>query len=358
VPVVFGNRVFVTCPTEKQDGVLAFDMEGKEIWRKRLGPESAPKHQSLASSANASPCTDGKSLFVYFRSGNFAALDFDGNVRWQVNLVEKFGKDNLFWDQGTSPVVTDNFVIMARMHGGDSWVAGFDKNTGDLKWKEPRNFETPVENNNGYSTPIFCEVGGVKAFLLWSADHLTAHSASNGKTLGVWDEFNPEGTGYWPAIASPVLAGNVVIVPVGRDDHAQARVHGIKLGESFDPLSTKRIWKREDTGVFVTTPAYYKGRVYLLRNKNEVVCLDPETGKTIWTGLLQEHRTPYYSSPVVAGGILYAAREDGVIFTARVDEKFELLGENPMGERIIASPVPVDGKLFIRGDAHLFCIVN
>ena len=61
------------------------------------------------------------------------------------------------------------------------------------------------------------------------------------------------------------------------------------------------------------------------------------------------------SSPT---GILYAAREDGVVFAARVEEKFELLGENPMGERIMASPVPVANRLFLRGDRHLFCVAG
>ena len=94
---------------------------------------------------------------------------------------------------------------------------------------------------------------------------------------------------------------------------------------------------------------------YLLRHRGEVVCLDPKTGKTIWSGNLPEHRTPYYSSPVIAGGHLYAAREDGVVFVAKIGEKFELVSENPMGERLIASPVPIGKYLLLRGDKHLFC---
>ena len=62
------------------------------------------------------------------------------------------------------------------------------------------------------------------------------------------------------------------------------------------------------------------------------------------------------SSPVIAGGILYAAREDGVVFAAKVGEKFELLSENQMGEQILASPVPFDGKMLLRGEGHFFCI--
>jgi outer membrane protein assembly factor BamB len=61
---------------------------------------------------------------------------------------------------------------------------------------------------------------------------------------------------------------------------------------------------------------------------------------------------------VIANGVFYAAREDGVVFAARVGEKFELLGENPMGEHIIATPVPVGNRLLIRGDNHLFCLAR
>ena len=57
----------------------------------------------------------------------------------------------------------------------------------------------------------------------------------------------------------------------------------------------------------------------------------------------------------MADGKIYAAREDGVVFVARVDGKFELLAENDMRERIIASPVPVANRLLLRGEKHLFC---
>jgi len=133
-------------------------------------------------------------------------------------------------------------------------------------------------------------------------------------------------------------------------------VHGIRLGGSGDVTGTHRLWKREDLGVFVSTPAAYQGRVYLLRHRGEVVCLDPRTGQSLWAAPLPKGSAPYYSSPVVAHGTLYAAREDGVIFVARIENQFELLSENPMGERIIASPVPVANRLFIRGDEHLFCV--
>ena len=63
------------------------------------------------------------------------------------------------------------------------------------------------------------------------------------------------------------------------------------------------------------------------------------------------------SSPAAADGKIYAAREDGVVFVGRVEGgSFEVLSTSDMGERIIASPVPVGGRLLLRGEQHLFCI--
>ena len=36
--------------------------------------------------------------------------------------------------------------------------------------------------------------------------------------------------------------------------------------------------------------------------------------------------------------------------------QYDILAQNEMAERIIASPVPVNGRLLIRGEKHLFYI--
>ena len=85
-------------------------------------------------------------------------------------------------------------------------------------------------------------------------------------------------------------------------------------------------------------------------------CIDPKTGKTLWSGALPKHRRKYYASPTIADGKLYAAREDGVVFVAQVNGEFKVLSENAMGEQMIASPVPVANYLLLRGERHLWCI--
>jgi len=355
-PVVWKDRIFVTAPADGIDTALAFDLEGGPVWSTAFGPESKAKHVKLGTSSNASPVTDGTGVFVYFKSGTFAGLEMDGTVRWKRNLVEEFGPQELFWDQGSSPVIIGDLVILPRLHAGDSWVAGFDKETGEIRWRTERNIEAPAENDNGYTTPVPIRHGDRDALLVWCSDHLTAYAADDGELLWSCGGFNPKGSKLWPPIATPVVAGDIAVVPVGRDDRKQGEIHAVRLGGKGDVTGTHRLWERDDFGVFVPSLIEYEGRVYLLRNKGEVVCLDPKTGEPFWTAQLPRSAVAYYAAPVIAGGILYAAREDGVVFSARIGDDFELLGENDMGEQILATPVPFDGKLLIRTDGHLVCV--
>lgn len=354
-PIVWKQRIYLTAPANGLDAALAFDWSGKLLWQTTFGPEDRGKHRN-GSGSNSSPATDGEGIFVNFKSGTLAALELDGTVRWQTNLVKRFGPDTLFWDQGTSPVLTHDSVVMARMHHGESWLAAFDKTNGDMRWKVARNYETPTEGDHGYTTPLVIQHRGKEAVLVWGAQHVTVHDTSDGSVFWSCGNFNPESKALWPAIASPVIAGDIAVIAFGRNDRGQPRLHGIQLGGEGDVTATHRIWNRHDIGTFVPTPVEYKGRIYLVGDRGEVECLDPATGETLWSDSFPRGRAAFYASPLIAGGILYAAREDGVVFVAKVEDKFELLAENDMHEPLIASPVPAMNRILIRGERHLFCV--
>jgi len=356
-PIVWDKNIYFTTGTKGLDTVLAFDWSGKQIWQKQLGPEAAGKHKN-GSGSNPSAVTDGSAIFVFFKSGNFAALEMGGPIRWKKNLFERYGKDDRFFSFGTSPILTKKYVVIAQMHDGESWLAAFDKVTGELSWKVPRNYETPKEGSHGYSTPIVFSHKGIEALLIWGAHHLTAHNAADGKTIFSCGNFNPEGKKLWPTVASPVISGTVAVVPCGRADRNRPRLHGIKLGGSGDVTETHRLWKREDTGPFIPTPAEYKGRVYIIRDRGQVDCIDPLTGKNFWSGVFPKGKGNFYCSPLIAGGHLYAAREDGIIFVISLKDKFEIISEIDMKDRIIASPIAISDRLLIRTNHHLFCIGN
>jgi outer membrane protein assembly factor BamB len=350
-PVVWDRRILLTAPADGQDAVLAFDLSGKPLWQTALGRERKGKHRN-GSGSNPSPVTDSRSVFVYFKSGTLAGLDGDGRLLWKTNLQDRYGRDTLYWDIGTSPVLTEADVVVSMIHHGDSWLAAFDKRTGELHWKADFRFTTPDEGDHSYATPVVIRQQGREAILLLAGERLSAHDAADGKILWSCGGFNPGGKPNWVPVASFVLAGDVAVVPYARGN----ALHGIRLGGSGDVTATHRAWTREDTGSFVPTPAECGGRVYLLRDRGGLECIDPATGKALWGGELPKSSANYYASPLVAGGRIYAAREDGVVFVARAEGPLEVLAENRMGERVIASPVPLSGRLLLRGEKHLVCV--
>jgi outer membrane protein assembly factor BamB len=160
-----------------------------------------------------------------------------------------------------------------------------------------------------------------------------------------------------PAVASPVVAAGYLIVLCHDPKSKHPELDGIRLGGRGDVTETRRVW-RQKSAAFVPTPAAENGRVYVLGDRGELSCVDPATGNSLWQGELPKTSASYYASPVFAGGKLYAAREDGVVFVVQAQDKFDLLAENRMGEQIIASPVAVSNRLLIRGERHLFCIAE
>ena len=352
-PVVWGESIFITVPIEGEDGIMAFDWKGKVRWKSRMGKSRGGKHRN-GSGANPSPVTDGKYIFAYYRSGNFAGLDIGGKVLWKTNLQERFGRDTLYWDIGTSPVVTRAHAVIAVIQERGSFLAAFDKKSGKLAWKVARNYECPTEGDHSYTTPIVVLHEGKEAILVWGAERLTLHSAADGKIIWSCAGFNPEQRSNWVTVASPVISAGIAVVPYGRGE----RLAGIRLGGKGDVTATHRLWTVKGNGTFVPTPAASGGEVFILRDKGQVVCLDSKTGRTKWSGRMPKHRAKYYSSPLVAGGNMYAAREDGVVVVARLGKNFEVLSENDMGERMIASPVPIDGRLLLRGEKALYCIAK
>jgi outer membrane protein assembly factor BamB len=303
--------------------------------------------------------TDGEHLVVYYKSGTLACLDVNGQEKWKLNLQDKYGKDTLWWDLGTSPILVGGRAVVAVMQEGPSYLIAVDLKSGEVAWKQDRQYETERESDQAYTTPRVVQVDGKDVIVTWGADHLTGHDAATGKLLWESGGFNPDNRGMWRVIASATIADGIAVVPYGRGEH----LAGVRIGGDGDVTKSNRVWDKEGVrvGADVTSPVVANGKVYLLsdgrRDSGWVTCRDIQTGNELWSFKLPRRRETYYASPVLAGDKLYCTHQLGTVFVGRVsDNGFELLAENEMGETIIATPVPIRGALLIRGEEHLFWV--
>ena len=361
-PAVWGDRVVVTCTIDDTDAVICLDRAGRELWQKSLGAARAGKHKK-ATGANPSPVTDGESVWVYFKSGELACLDLDtGAERWRTNLQQRFGEDTLWWDLGTSPVLTTRAVVVAVMQSGPSYLAAFDRRSGGLLWKHDRDVSAPEEAAQSYSTPLV-SVGEpawnepAEVLFVLGADHVTAHDAADGRELWRVGGLNPQADGYFRSIASPVLAGDLVIAPYARGKTITA----IRRGGAGDVTATHVAWKRTDLGADVPTPAALDGRIVFCTDQGEVEGLDAATGTTVWKKSLPKNRNAYSASPVIVDGRVIVVREDGaasVLAWPGADPTGDVavLGGGTVEEMTVATPVCVDGRILLRTHDSLWCI--
>ena len=361
-PAIWGDRVVVTCTINGKDAVICLDRAGQERWRKTLGEARTGKHKK-ATGANPSPVTDGERVWVYFKSGELACLDLDdGAVAWRANLQQRFGEDTLWWDLGTSPVLTSRAVVVAVMQTGPSYLAAFDRHTGDLLWKHGRDVPAPEEAAQSYSTPLVAAGDPAKGepaevLFVLGADHVTAHDAASGKELWRVGGLNPEANGFFRSIASPVLAGDLVIAPYARG----GTITAIRRGGAGDVTGSHLAWVRRDIGADVPTPAVKDGRMVVCTDKGVVEGLDAVTGKTVWRMELPKNRHAYSASPVIVDGRVIVVREDGVASIlpwpgAATDAGVAVLGGGSVEEMTVATPVCVDGRMFLRTHDSLWCI--
>ncbi|MEX0586871.1 MAG: PQQ-binding-like beta-propeller repeat protein [Pirellulales bacterium] len=351
-PVVWDQRIFLTYGVEGQNTVAALDRQGKLVWQTVIGRERLGKNKK-ATGANPSAVTDGQHVYAYFKSGDLACLDHAGKIVWQHNLQSMYGEDTLWWDLGTSPVLTKEHVVIAVMQTGPSYLVAFDRSTGKLAWKQDRNLGAPSEAAQSYTTPVVVQEGDRELLVVLGADHVTAHDAADGKEVWRVGGLNPTEQKFFRSISSPVVADHLVVAPYARG----ATITAIRLGGSGDVTKTHVAWPRTGLGADVPTPAASEGRAYVCTDKGEVACLEIQSGKTLWSGQVEKNRHAYSSSPILAGGKIYITREDGVTFVLAQGDEFKVLASNELdGELVVATPVFADGQILIRTLSGLYCI--
>jgi outer membrane protein assembly factor BamB len=132
-------------------------------------------------------------------------------------------------------------------------------------------------------------------------------------------------------------------------------IFAVRPGGSGDIGATDFVaWKSARDGSYMTTPLVYRDILYTCQNNGVLAAYRAETGERIY-----QHRIAggaFSASPIASDGRLYFTSEDGEVYVVAAGPEYELLATNPMGEVLMATPAAAPGRLFIRGQHHLFSI--
>jgi outer membrane protein assembly factor BamB len=371
-PIVWGDTVFVSSPDEEKNLVLIAvnRKDGAVLWKKQIGSGDITKGR--ANMASCSPVTDGKMVYAIFGTGDLAALDFKGNVLWSRNLSSEYGRLSYNWIYGSSPLLFQGKLYLQVLQrnpapadypgqaGGEpareSFLLCVDPATGKNIWKVPRTSTAHDESQESFGT-IVPAVGkdGKTQLLVEGADCLSAHDPATGAELWRGYGLNPTKRGDMRSVPSPVIADGLAIAAGPKKGPLLA----FRTDMKGDISDTGVAWRFEEKKTpDVCTPVFYQGKLFVLDgDSHTLTALDPKTGEKKWQGEIPT-RAVVRSSPVAADGKLYFIDEKNNVFVVGTGDKFELLGNIPMGdsEGTRATIAISGGDLFIRTPQALYCV--
>jgi outer membrane protein assembly factor BamB len=355
-PIIWGDRIFLTAAVKNEVVLLCADTNGKMLWSKTVGKTARGNVRNGEGNDASSTCsTDGKLVFAYFGSGDMACFDFDGKQVWHVDIQERYGKFKIQHGMHITPLLHEDCLYMALLHNGGHWIIALDKATGKEVWKAARKTDAVSESREAYTSPVLWQNGKELNLVILGCDYATGHSLKDGGELWRLGDLNPGGKNKsnHRIICSPVAAGEQLIVPTCRGLHVVAVKQGItgsvKAGNEFEQ------WRIPKGAGDVSSPLVVDGLVYLAQDRSTVYCLDAKTGDVLYRETLTDGR--YRASPVCIDGNVYlTGRDSGVITVLKAGRKLEVLANNRMNDEFTASPAVSNGRVYLRGFKTLYAI--
>jgi outer membrane protein assembly factor BamB len=354
-PVIWGERIFLTSGEGRDLVLLCLGTDGKMRWKRKVGTAGRLVIKGgEANEASASPSTDGKHVYAFVGSGDFACFDLDGKEIWKFNAQARYGRFRIQHGMHTTPLLHGDRLYLSLLHSGGHWVIALDRATGKEVWKVARKSDAEGECKEAYTSPCLWQDGKDAYLVVLGCDYTTAHRLSDGSEIWRLGDLNSAARYEYAfrIIASPVATPDLIVVPTARG----ATVVGVKPGATgmIKTGSPFEQWRKTKGSPDVPSPLVHDGLVYLCRENGLLICLDARTGKELYQHAL--HRTRYRASPVYADGKIYLTARDGTFSVVKAGPKFELLATNTLPDEFAASPVVSGGRIYLRGFRALYAI--
>lgn len=355
-PVVWGDRIFLTCHTgyavsEREPGelgrltrhVLCLDRgSGRILWQRDV-PADPPEQDRIREDhgyASSTPAVDEERVYVFFGKSGVLAFDHEGREQWRSRVGDGLNG----WGSATSPVLLGERLLVNASVESESLVA-LDRRTGRELWraggvKESWHAPVPV-------TPV----GGRSEVVVAMIERIRAFDAETGKPRWHCD------TGiHWYMCPTPLAADGIVYAIGGRNPNGSLAV---RAGGTGDVTKDRVVWKL-NRGSNVPSPILHAGHLYFAHeNLGIVYCVNATTGALVYEERLTPSPGQIYASPLLAGERLYFVGRGGRTVLVAAHPKFQVLGDNVLeGGRGVfnASPAASGSRLLLRSNRALYCL--
>lgn len=351
-PIVFGDRVFLTTATDNgvSGRILCLDRKsGQILWNKEVLQQPLKRKENRNTYATPTPVTDGQRVYAVFNDGSIVAVDYEGKTLWVNREVKFYSQHGL----GASPILFEDLLIMpfdSSSEGPDrqvGWkkpwqnavILAVDKKTGQTQWRGQRGL-----SRIAHVTPNIMRFNGQPLLVSGAGDVVQGHDPKTGQLL--WSVYS-RGEGVVPSI---VLGEELIYSASGFE---KPTIRAIRPGGSGDVTKTHIAWEQASNVPTLSSFVLANGLLFTVKENGIAQCLKADSGKVVWQERLEG---TYGASPIVADGKVYFLADDGQTTIVEAGEQFKVIARNKLEEKCQASMAASQGQFFIRTDKNLYCI--
>ncbi len=404
-PTVAGSRLFVTAAENGALSTWCLDRDnGEVIWKQSFEYEG--ERPGANSPAAPSPVTDGERVYCVFHHYGVVVYDVEGEELWKKPM----GPFRIPHGMSTSPIVHDGQLILLADQDAGSFLASWDAASGEENWRVEREGVT-----HGYSTPsLYVPDAGPAQVVVSGSFQLSAYSAEDGTKLWWMDG------SAWQAKCVPVIAGDMAIVNaymlstsefglprmgpwedalaerdankngtlersewehptlqqiwfifdldddevLDAEDYAFLQAAGsstgglfaVRLGGEGDITESHVAWKYGDRRGLpdIPSPVVLDGVVYMIKEGGLFTAVDVASGEKLKDGRVGESDR-YYASPVAAGGRILTASVGGQLAVIEAGPEWEVLSVTSLDEEVWSTPAIAGTQVFVRSQTAIYC---
>ena len=359
-PVLWGKQLFLTGDDaeNEQRSILCIDAQsGRLQWRRDYAFDDYHLHRDN-DFASATPCVDEDGVIVVWSTPAqvlMIALGLDGKEQWRRDL----GPFRGLHGSASSPIIADGLVLLANdqmdpkrfsfylpedtdWNPGKSFLIALDRKTGKTRWKIDRKSELA-----GYATPCIRRTGDRAEAIFTSTAHgITAVDLETGQISWEVDQLWDDRT-----VSSPQLHGELVFGSFGKGLSGQrfVAVRPDKAGGAKGEL----VYDITKSVPLVPSFVVKDDLLFLWTDGGVVTCIDAPTGEVHWRERVGDS---CYSSPLWIEGRLYGISKRGEIVVLAASKEFEELGRVDLGEKTFATPAIANGVMYLRTQSRLFSL--
>jgi outer membrane protein assembly factor BamB len=338
---VAGGRVFTVGYLEDGEYLTALDEgTGRRLWSSLLGPR-VEENALMRWLGQRTPTVDGERVYAFHTKGLLVCYHSStGKELWRKDYAKDFGAVRPGWGFCDRPLVDGDKLICAP--GGTAAIVALNKITGEVVWT------SDAKGGPAHSGTVISEAAGIRQYVTCLAWRVVSVRAADGKQLWTYEDFGKIGSS-----CTPIPRADSIVATAGYGVGLAALKVGAKDdGVRVEPQVTQRldINPFQDSGLIVGDHLYLVGG-------NARLCVDPATGKTVWT---DRSTGKGISSMTCADGHLYIHHSDGTVALAEVSPEkfvgkssFKISGWQPATGA--TNPVVTGGRMYIRNENRLMC---